>query len=123
MFRWTIKFGTESATSFDDVTIVNNSADQANTGTEEIVTCEDTYALNGNPPTEGMGVPSWKLLSGGGVFDDPDIPTPTVTGLSKGKIYWFIPSQKKIQIKHVLQQIQLPLSMERHPKLLQGMTL
>ncbi|TAJ10271.1 PKD domain-containing protein [Marinilabiliaceae bacterium JC017] len=85
VFRWTIKFGDESATSHDDVTIINNSPDLANAGAEKVEICADSYTLKGNPPTNGMGVPFWKLLSGSGVFNNPDIPEPTVSGLSKGE--------------------------------------
>src|SRR5690606_10204977 len=72
-----------STSSSSDVTITNNTPDEAMAG-NDVVDCFDFYELRGNTPDANMGTPLWTLISGGGDIAVPNDPLAMVTNLAKG---------------------------------------
>ncbi len=82
IFRWTIMYSLSQ--NSDDVVVVNNKPDDAHAGYDDVV-CDTQYQLRGNAPRLNMGVGQWSLITGGGTFDDPLLPNPSITGLGSGE--------------------------------------
>ncbi|TLX76145.1 PKD domain-containing protein [Labilibacter sediminis] len=83
VFIWTLRFAGGSANSKQDtVVIINNKPSTAIAGIDR-VECGETTTLNAREPE--YGVPTWSILSGGGVFADINNPKTPVSGLAKGE--------------------------------------
>lgn len=87
ILRWTLTQG--QCSLFDEVILVNNSAQRANAG-PDIDDCKDWATLDANVATRGAG--QWSLVSGKGVFDDALNPKTTIRGLGFGEniLQWTI---------------------------------
>lgn len=80
-FRWTIS-NAPCASSSDEVVITTTSNSiSADAGSDQLV-CSSSTMLGGNQA--GSGVGTWTLVSGSGVFDNPNNPSSGVSGLSVG---------------------------------------
>ena len=82
-FRWTVS-GTGCGTGFDEVVVnVVPSPGVPNAGTDQTVCGATSTQLAATPPVSGTGF--WQLVSGTGVFSDPNSPTSLVNGLTQGQ--------------------------------------
>ncbi|MBL7963022.1 MAG: gliding motility-associated C-terminal domain-containing protein [Flavobacteriales bacterium] len=86
-FEWTVNNGPcPSGITSDlvDIVVFDQNAAVANAGPDqELCTPANSTALAANTPAL-PGVGTWTLVSGTGVFADPNAPTTTVSGLSTG---------------------------------------
>ncbi len=87
--RWTIT--QENCYSFDDAIIINNQAEDVFAGNDQVV-CADSASLLANPPSIGVG--QWTILSGSGVFDDPNAYSTNISALGQGEniLKWVVSS-------------------------------
>ncbi|MCQ2236814.1 MAG: PKD domain-containing protein, partial [Bacteroidales bacterium] len=80
-FRWTVK--NKGCEISDDVKVTFGSVTPAEAGDNVYNLCGDVYKLAANGPFNGIG--RWRVVEGGGQFDDVSDPRTTVRGLNKGK--------------------------------------
>ncbi len=79
VLRWTIS--NNGCTSFDEITVTNNSPGEAYAGADRSV-CGEKFSLNANIPQRGTG--EWSVLSGSADIVDPHSHNSEVTNLSLG---------------------------------------
>nr|WP_321405543.1 PKD domain-containing protein [uncultured Carboxylicivirga sp.] len=79
ILMWTIQNG--SCFSTDQITVFNKVPDQSEAGANR-TTCDDYIVLNANSPVDGTG--TWTVISGSGVFDDPNQYNTMVTNIGYG---------------------------------------
>ncbi|HEY0977300.1 MAG TPA: gliding motility-associated C-terminal domain-containing protein [Flavobacteriales bacterium] len=86
VFRWTISNGPcTPPTTQDEVTVTVFSAGSpnANAGPDQQICGSTTATLAGSVPT-APAVGTWTVISGSGVFSDPNAPNTSVSGLGFG---------------------------------------
>jgi len=79
VFRWTVSNGI--CTSSDEIRVINNEPSVPYPGADEEV-CYNYVQLKAEAPLFGTGL--WTIDEGGGNFDDPTLPTATITNLKPG---------------------------------------
>jgi len=80
LLMWTIQNG--SCFSTDQVKIFNKVPDQSEAGAAR-ETCDDYIVLNANDPVDGIG--TWTVISGSGIFNDPNQHNTMVSNIGYGE--------------------------------------
>ena len=81
VYAWTLTYA-DNVTTTDEVRIINNSVSKAFAGIDREV-CSDSYVLEAGTPEYGTS--TWEIISGGGEFDNINLPGTTVRNLAKGE--------------------------------------
>lgn len=120
ILRWTISYGDYQ--SHDDVVITNYSPDDASAG-DDFKTHESSVALMASTPSIGSG--TWSLMSGSGIFDDPENPNTTVRDLLPGEniLRWTVINNLCASYDEVVVTYQVATSINSTPVDEQKMTL
>ena len=79
VLRWTLS--KDGCTSYDEVTLINDSPTQAEAGIDQQL-CIDSTWLEANTPTTGGG--EWSILQGYGDFQSPVDPDTKISNLARG---------------------------------------
>ncbi len=82
ILRWTVAGGSCGEQSDELSLFVDELPTAANAGNDTTI-CSSTFVLNANQALIGNG--QWSVVAGNAVFDNPNNPNSTVTGLSEGE--------------------------------------
>jgi gliding motility-associated-like protein len=91
VLRWTVT--NKQCIEYKEIKIINNAPTAALAGADKII-CSDSYTMDGNIPTQGIG--TWSVLSGSATFINANLYNSLAQGLMLGKNYlrWTIAKEE-----------------------------